>query len=782
MLKNYLKIAFRNLKRRKGYAFINVSGLAVGMAACLLIGLYMRHELSYDDFHANAERIYRVDEATERLPEAPAAGVFVQTETAPKLKAEIPEVQQATRISPLRSGIRHEGKTFTDVQGMYAEANFFEVFSFELLSGNPSALTRPNTVILTRPMAEKLFGDAGALGKTVSVEVRRRPTTLEVAGVVEEVPSSSHFTFDFLVSLETLRTAVGGPNFRAHELWTYVLLREGVEPAALEAVLQKVAGSIPAPPDYRLLLRPLPELYLHHWAPRQGDPRYLYLLGAVAAVILLIACANYTNLATARSTQRAREVGVRKVVGAHRSQLAGQFLGESVLLSLLALPLALILLYLALPFFNALIGTNITPSLRGNIDTLLLLVGLAVLAGLVAGGYPALFLSRFRPTDVLRNRLPSGWTGARLRKGLIVFQFMLSAVLLCCTAVILDQLRYVQQKNLGFDQTRLVALPLQGGALAGQARAFKQELLRLPHVQQAALSAGLPGTGGFGASASTFSWKERQVRLNHAFVDHDFIETLGLHLMAGRGFSSDRLSDMFGYVLNEAAVEALGWASPEAAVGERISFFGDTWNVIGVVEDFHFESLHQEIAPLSLQLGRGHHTVALRVEAGHTTAALADIRATWEQFTDMPFAYQFLDEQIDQLYRQEQRTAKILGGFAGVALLLACLGLFGLIAFAVERRTKEIGIRKVLGASVTSIVVLLSKDFLKLLGIAFVLAVPVAYVAMRRWLESFAYHTELGPATFLLIGVLVLTITALTVSYHSLKAALANPVGSLRDE
>ncbi len=784
MLKNYFKIAYRNLKRRKGYALINIFGLAAGMAACLLIGLYVRYELSYDVFHEKAERIYRVDTVSQQTSKGFIFGdAWIEIETGPALKAGVPAIQKTVRIKtdgPQR--LQQAGRTFIDLKGLYTSSHFFDVFSFTLVEGNQESLERPYTTVLTRSLAKKIFGNGEVVGQTVSAELYGRPTTLEVTGIVENVPSNSHFTFDFLVSLETLRGVVGGPNFYAKEVWTYVLLREGVDPASLETEMQKVVSNMPAGPNFSLALHPLTKLHLYYWAPRQGDPRYLYLFGAVAVVILLIACANYTNLATARSMQRAREVGVRKVVGAHRTQLAGQFLGESVFLSVLALPLAVLLLYLVLPIFNAVVGASIAIHLQGNLDTLFLLIGLAVAVGLAAGSYPALFLSRFRPVEVLRERLPSGWTGARLRKGLTIFQFTLSAALLFSMTVILQQLDYIQQKNLGFNEERVIALPLRSRALSEQAGALKQELLRLPHIQQATLASGLPGFRGFGGWSAIFPWKHQKMTLHRAIVDPAFIETLGMHLLAGRGFSAARPADSSAFVLNEAAAQALGGTSPEAAVGQSISFFGDTWRIIGVVENFYYQSLHHEIAPLALQLGSSHGTVALRIEAGHIAGTLERVQQTWEQFTEMPFAYQFLDERIDQLYQQERRTAKILGGFAGLALLLACLGLFALATYAVERRTKEIGIRKTFGASVPSIVALLSKDFLKLVLVAFVIAAPLAYFAMQRWLQDFAYHVSLGPGLFLLVGAGVLLVALLTVSYQAVKAALADPVDSLRYE
>lgn len=778
MLRSYYIIALRNLQRHKGYALVNVFGLAIGMAACLLISLYIRHELSYDNFHEKGARIYRVDEAHGRLSEG--ASAFVQTETAPRLMATIPEVQEAVRLSPMRSGIRNDGKAFTDVQGMYAGGELFRVFDFGLLSGDAKALQRPNTAILTLPMAEKLFGNEDALGQTVSVEVRGRPTTLEVAGITQRVPPNSHFAFDFLISMETLRSVIGYEHFRAHEVWTYVLLREGATPAVTEANLQKVAGNIPSPPGYRLHLRPLSDLYLYYWTPREGDPRYLYLFSVVAAVILLIAGTNYTGMAMARATQRAREIGIRKALGAEQSQLAGQFLGESLLLSLLSLPLALGLVYLALPPFNTAAGTEITFALAGSASTLLLLVGLGVFVGLAAGGYPAVFLSRFRPANVLRGRLPLGWTGARLRKGLAVLQFALAAILLFSTAVIVHQLRYIQHKNLGFDAERVVVLSLQNNTLIEQAEVLKQELLRLPHIRKVALASGLPG--GMGFSSSEFSWSGKTVNLTHLVADSDLIATLDLELVAGRGLSAARLADSSALVLNKEATRALGWASPEAAVDQSFSFFGHTWRVVGVVEDFHYESLHREIAPLALQFGPQKDAVAVRIEGGHVASALGRVRETWGRFTEMPFAYRFLDDQINQLYRQEQQTARVMGGFAGLALLLACMGLLALAAYTVERRTKEISIRKTMGASAASIVALLSKDVFKLLCFAFLIAIPVAYLAMRQWLAGFAYRIGLGPAPFLLIGVLVLSVALLTVSFHALRAALANPVENLRSE
>jgi len=795
MLRNYLKIAVRKLLRNWGYTTINLVGLAVGLAACLLIGLYVRHELSYDDFHEKGDRIYRVDEITERSPDGSPS---VEIETGPTLIDAIPSVEKVVRINEGPGRMRQGNDVKEGLSGFYAGEDFFEIFSFDLVNGSDSTvLQRPSTVVLTESTASRLFGRKDPIGKTVTIEEKKprgdlSSITVEVTGVVENVPSNSHFTFDYLLSLHTLRNA-NGKDFRAQEPWTYALLEKGTKPARIDNSLQKVAENYAyGGGPYRLDLRPLNSLYFEHWTPQSGDKRYLYILSVIALVILLIGCANYMNLATARATHRIREVGIRKALGADRRRLAGRFLGESALLSLAALPIALLLVWNIIPVFNRLADSGIQFRFAESPRLLLGAVGASLATGLVAGSYPALYLSRFQPVEILRERFSQGWGGARLRKGLVVVQFALSAALIFCTGIILQQLNYVQHKKLGFDRERVITVPLKRPAPHAQARVFRQEVVQHPEIQQASVAGGAPAVGPFGRSSHTFSWKESELRMRRGSIDAHFLETMDLQLLAGRNFTEQEVeartgnprasgSKSPGVLLNETAVEALGWSSPQEAVGQRIEPLRDK-TVVGVVEDFHFRSLHHQIRPLALEPGYQSMLIA-RIAPEQVSAALDVLRETWAQFDPAaPVEYHFLDDQIDQLYQEEQRMATVIGIFSGIAVLLACLGLLGLAAYAAERRRKEIGIRKVLGATTSNILTLLSKEFLLLVGIACAMAVPVAYLGMTRWLQDFAYRVEISPWLFVGAGLLALVIALVTISVQALRAARTDPAQTLRDE
>jgi putative ABC transport system permease protein len=781
MLRNYWTVALRALRRHPGYTAINVVGLAVGIGACLLIGLYVRHELSYDSFHAKGDRIYRVDEITERSPEG---SPFVEVETGPALSGAIPDIEHVVRMDRGPDWMQRGNDVAEQLTGYYAGPAFFDIFSFDLVAGQDStALQRPGTVVLTDALAARLFGRENPIGQSVTVEVARGggQVTAEVTGVVEEVPSNSHFTFDYLLSMETLRQAMGR-NFEAQEMWTYVLLEPGTSPAVIDASVQQVAENYAGGGSYRLDLRPLTSLYFDYWTPRSGDWRYVYLFSAIALGILLIAAFNYMNLATARATRRAREVGVRKTLGAHRKQLAGQFFGESLLLTLLALPLALGLVAAALPAFNALADTQIAIRPFADLDVLGLLLGVTLVAGLLAGSYPALFLSRFRPVEVLRKQLPVGQSGGALRKALIVLQFAVSAALIFGTGVIWQQLQYVQEKKLGFDQERVVTVPLKRQAIAMQADAMQQEMARLPGVRRIASSVDAPSIGAFGGSRAVLQTEEGEVTLSRAPVDASFLETLDIRLLAGRNVTAEHVaSEAPVCLLNRTAVEAFGWSSPEEALGKTVGF--DEYEVIGVVQDFHFRPLHEPITPLRLEPSPRARTLVARLAPGDVEGTLDQLRSTWQQFAGpVPFEYHFLDQQIERLYRQEQRTAQIFSGFAGLAILLACLGLFGLAAYLAERRTQEIGIRKALGASARSIVLLLSKEFMALVAVACLVAAPVAYYGAQRWLADFAYRIDLGPGLFAgaAAGALLLALAA--VSTQAWRAAQTDPARAIRQE
>ncbi len=790
MLKNHLKIALRHLHRHKGYAFINIVGLAVGLAVCLVIGLFAQFKLSYDRFHPNADRVHRLYQAREDMGEIATTPPGI----AQVLETTFPEVERVTVVHRRgRRLFRLDADPFFVDQVVATDEHFFEVFPYPLLRGDPAtALDGPGRAVITQSLATRLFGDENPLGRTLTYENTR---DYEITGVVEDPPGNVHFRFNMLLSLsETLREWRYGSSVRWNYFggYTYVLLHEDADPAALAAkmVAYEEAADKQAymPGASSLVLLPVTRIHLHtklidEIAP-QSDIRYLYLFSAIALLILIIACVNYMNLATARSAGRKREVGIRKVVGARRSQLVRQFLSESIVLSLLALPLAMLLADLALPLVNRLAGVEMAFDYVQQGGMLLALVGAVLLVGLVSGSYPALFLSAFQPIAVLTGRgriVQRG--GVLLRQMLVVFQFAATIMLLIGTIVVQTQLDYVQQKRLGFDQEHLVSI--RSGALSDHYEAFKQTLLESAHVK--AVTSGPPL--GIGWKSMSRIMKDRETeepwRLDALGVDYDYLETLGLNLVAGRSFSPDFPGDVEeeAVILSEAAVQRFHLAGDP--IGQQVDAIPHDNTIIGIVEDFHNTSLHDPLGPIAIMLQPGFNTVVLvRLTPGDVSEKIALLEQVWVRFVpDRPFEFTFLDDQIEQLYQAEQRLARVFGLFTTLAVLIACLGLFGLAAFTAEQRTKEIGIRKVLGATVAGIVVLLSKDFIRLIVVAFVAAVPLAYVVMNRWLlETFAYHISPSVGTLLLTGALVLLIALSTVSYQAIKAALADPVTALRYE
>ncbi|MGI9174712.1 MAG: FtsX-like permease family protein [Rhodothermales bacterium] len=786
MLGNYAKIALRNFRRQKGYAFINVVGLGIGIAGFLLIFLYLRHEYSFDTYHEKGDRIYRLVEYGgfgEKRWDGSVSG-----DPVPAMRDVYADVEDATKFKSCGSDrVQVEGEVYRDIGMRCTESSLFTIFSFGLLKGNPeTVLDRPNTAVITRSLARRIFGDEEPVGKLLPIRFYEEERMFEITGLMADVPANTHINFDLLLSYESLRSTnrcldCGQP--------MYALLEPRADPEAVAARTLKLIRDTQHKEDVEdLRLEPLADVHFSEiYAERQGDIRYVRLLSAIALVVLLIACANYMNLATARSILRTREVGMRKVVGAHRSQIVCQFLVETVLLTLLALPLALLLLFAALPAFNALAGTEIALGWRENLGLLGAVVGVTVLVGMLAGGYPALFLARFQPIEVLRGRLPSGFSNATLRRVLVVFQFAATIILLIGTAVIVSQLQYMQHRKLGFDAEQVVLVDVGDPLLQDQPDVLKQEFRKVIGVIDASAGYGYPGTNGFHGRrfiARPFADKERHVTIATPAIDADFLETMRISLLAGQNISKqpwDERSEEIGEALiNEAGVRAMEWESPQAALGQEIY----RAVIVGVVPDFNFESLHKPIEPLLMvQRGGSAFTVALRLEAGNIPNTLAGLKRAWEATeTTAPFEFSFLTDELNQLYEQEQRTAKVFGAFAALAVLIACLGLLGLAAFTAARRTKEVGIRKVLGASVPNIVALLTKDFLLLVAVAFVIAVPVAYLAVQRWLEDFAYRIDVPWTVFAGTGLAVLAVALLTVSYQAIRAALADPVESVRYE
>ena len=787
MLTNYFKVALRNLRKRKGYAFINVAGLAVGMACCLLIALYVRDERSYDRYHDHADRIVRLVEDRAR----------VGAPFGPALLGEFPEVEQVARLHPMfwtTPLLRAGEQGFYEDRIFFADSSLFDVFSFRLLRGDPkTALAAPFSMVLTEAMAEKYFGDVDPMGQIISYDNTHNYT---VTGVVENTPPNSHFRFDFLASFSTLYVLEefwGMPltwtNPTAH---TYLLLTDPGAASTLEARLPDfiVKHRGEAFRDGRTFrLQPLTNIHLASRLRFEIEPNsdgaYLYIFSAIGLAVLLIACFNFINLATARSAERAREVGMRKVVGAHRRQLVGQFLSESMVLSLVAGLLALGLVALSLPAFNALSGKALTMSAVAEGAMLLGLVAVVLFVGIVAGSYPAFVLARFRPVAVLKGASTTTSGGVWLRKGLVLAQFALSVMLIVGAATVYDQLDFMRSSKLGFDDEQILVAPLLDRSLRPQVEALQRELLRHPNVVTVSGSHRVPGQlfNGFGYVPEGGA-PENPVGVRDVGVDHDFTKTYGLDVAAGRDWSRAIVTDEDeAFMLNETAARAFGWADPNDAVGKRLTRSGQEGVVIGVVKDFHFQSLHHAIEPLLMHLRPFVMNVSIRVRTDDLPATVASLERTWKQFSPaFPFDYYFFDETFDSRYRAEERAGQLFGYFALLAVFIACLGLFGLAAFSASQRTREIGVRKVLGASVSGIVVLLSKDFVTLVGWAFVVATPVAYLAMNRWLAGFPYHVEISWRIFLVAGLAALVIAVLTVSYQSIRAALADPVKALRYE
>ena len=792
MIKNYLKTALRNLQKHKAYTFINVFGLAFGMACCMVITLFVQHKLSYDRFFPNADRTYRIHQTFKER-------VFARTQPglAHAVSEHFPEVEQTTALLPFdRRLFATDDERFYLDEVFHVDDSFFEVFPFTLQHGNPeTALGAPGRMVITEKLAERLFGDTDPMGQILVFENK---TPYEITGILEEVPSNTHLRFNVLLSLTEGQRA---SRYGAEIQWqygqdlTYVVLHTDSDPEVFE---QKLAAFEESRRPERLratrfVLQPLTRIHLHSDQVVRGDPtpqsdvRYLYLFAAIAVLILLIACINYMNLATARSVQRAREVGVRKVVGARRTQIMRQFFSESMLVALLALPFALVLVDVAQPMMERFAGEAlVAPSM--NIMVLALL-GVVILVGFLSGIYPALFLSRFQPIDVLKGSAAKS-PGKRsvFRGGLVVFQFAASIILALITLTTLFQLQYIQNTRLGFDKEHVVMF--NGYAVIDQYKVLQEELLKQPHVQSVAFGPS-PGVGRYVTTVTiTTPQTETEQEVAVLSVSDTYVETLGMNVIAGDGFLSALSTDDEGVVLLSAStVELLGLK--ENPVGQRLRIAHrlrnrpDIYTVAGVVEDFHNASLHEPMRPVVfMPFERGFvHRVLVRLNPGNLARGLREVNAVWRRFApDEPLQYTFLDEEITRQYLAEQKLARLFGTFAALAMVLACLGLFGLAASTAEQRTKEIGIRKVLGASVPSITALLSKDFLKLVVIALGVAAPLAYVAMNRWLDTFAYRIELSWWIFLLAGLTALAIALLTVSYQSIKAALADPVRALRYE
>ncbi|WP_165358912.1 ABC transporter permease [Spirosoma sordidisoli] len=796
MLTNYLKIAWRNSLRNKTYSALTLLGLAGGMTCALLLGLYVSDELSYDRFHANADRIFRLNLHIKWADNEYKMGVG-SAPMAPALQQEYPEIQNVLRVKTGTETLLRVGeKALYAKNVIFADSTLFTFFDYQFIEGSPqTAFISPNSLILTQTMALKLFGKTdGILGSVVRVK-EQLPFT--VAGVIREVPLNHHLQFDAILPYSNTAASTinlnGWDNFGSK---IYVLLNQASDQPQLEskmaAFYQKyIARAIGAEGDskvtFEITFQPLADIHLHstHLMGEEngGNMAFVYTFSAIGLFILLIAIVNYVNLATARSAGRAREIGVRKAIGSGRLQLIGQFLTESLLVSFLAILLSLLLFVLLLPFFNAITDKSLTLDVASP-RTAALLVGFTLLIGLISGLYPAFVLSRFKPALVLKGSVSVSGKAALLRRSLVVLQFTISTAMIVGTLVVYQQLQYMRHTQLGFNQEQVLNIPLKVPSVQLSANSLKNRLLQSPLIKGVSLTNG--SIGGEMNNKSTFDFyargTEQPVSTEHFRVDEHFLDVLQIKLKEGSASTAGPMADSAGAVfINEAMLKRLGWKNRTTGL---VELDAKRVEVAGVISDFHLRSLHNRIEPLVLVRSKkpGDHLL-IRVSPQQVPTALAYVKKMYEAVNpNQPFEYTFLDQTFSSQYRSDEQKGSLFLAFSGIAIFIACLGLFGLAAFTAEQRTKEIGVRKVLGASVASLVALLSKDFLKLVLVAIVIASPIAGYAMNRWLQDFAYKIDIEWWVFAGAGTLAVGIALLTVSFQSVKAALMNPVKSLRSE
>jgi putative ABC transport system permease protein len=799
MLKSYFKIAFRNMNRHKGYTFLNVAGLAIGMAACLLIALYVRHELSYDTYHPAADRLYRV--AIDIQSQA-GNRVFAKTSAplAAALQKDFPQVEKVTRLNKQNSQLVSygPGKSFYENNFYLADPSIFEVFTLPLLKGNSqTVLNRPGTLVITEELAKKYFGNTEPLGKILKVD--NEP--FEVTGVLQTLPYNSHLKIDLITSLATWAKQDWykdvADNWHSTMFYTYLKAKQQVNIPAFEKQMVNAADKYVSEQikgwgvTYHYFLQPVKAIHLHSQlkdeAEVPGNAINVYILMVVAGLIMVIAALNYINLTTAQSANRAKEVGVRKVIGATKRPLIMQFLCESLLLTFMALVFALGLVFTTWPYFEVLSGQTYAFDGLFTPQFILILVGLTILVGLAAAIYPALVLASFRPVAVLKGSLSFGAKGVGLRQVLVVCQFTISLILLVGTIMVYRQLNFMKDQNLGFEKEQMLVLPVRGTSIADNYEQIKNEFQKHPAVVSATTSASVPGQEVQNFSISLKGEPDDKGQsMYYLFTDFDFLKTYGIQIVAGRDFDKTIQTDKeSAFLINEKAVAAFGWATPEEAIGKKLEAgFGRDGEIIGVYKDFHYRSLQAPIEPLVVATVPWRlNTISLRLNTKDLPATMAFVQQKWQElFPQNPYEYSFLDEEFNKQYRADEKIGRTFLVFTGIAIFIACLGLFGLATFVAQQRTKEIGVRKVLGASVTSIVGLVSKDFVKLVVVSFVIATPLSYVLISKWLENFASRISIGWLTFIIAGMALLVIALLTVSYQSIKAAVANPVKSLRSE
>ena len=807
MFKNYFKIAFRNLSKNKFYTSINIIGLAIGLATCLLILLYLVDELSYDKYNANADRIYRVNnEIKFNGNHLDLAQVGAPMGAA--MLREMPQVEQYTRVC-WHGGI-HIKKGDGAIQEdriAFADSSLFDIFTLPVIEGDAkTALKNYHSLVITEKIAKKYFNGTDVAGKNLLVN---DTANYKITAVIKDIPKQSHFNFDIFVPM--MENYGSNEDDWLSQNWsTYILLKKNADVKQVEAQLNPLMDRHVGPElksvinqsldDFKKAggfikasLTPLTAIHLHSNKTAEldanGNAEYVYIFSAIALMILLIACVNFMNLSTARSANRAKEVGVRKVLGSLKKNLIQQFLTESLLISFIALVFAILIAWLLLPYFNQLAGKDINASTLFQPTMLLSLVGLMMIVGLLAGSYPAFFLSSFQPMDVLKGKLAAGFKRSWMRSSLVVFQFAVSIVLIFGTVVVYSQLNYIHKKDIGFNRNQVITIN-HTNVLKEQSASFKNELLQISGVQSATMSGYLPVN--YNRNSNTYFTSpaldvSTGMTMQAWTVDEDYVPTLGLHVLQGRNFSKQFLTDSTGIIINEAAAKFL---DTKDVLNKKIYTLQDVqtkslldYHIIGVVKNFNFSSLRDAVTPLALFLGKDNGSISVRINSTDVPNVIAQIKNKWKAMApSQPFDHSFMDEDFNKLYTTEQRTGQISITFAVLAILIACLGLFGLVTYAAEQRVREIGIRKVLGASVKSIAGMLSKDFLKLVIISAAIAFPLAWWVMNKWLQSFAYRISISWWVFAVAGITAILIALVTVSFQAMKAAIANPVKSLRTE
>lgn len=795
MLTNFIKTAIRSLKKNKGFTAINIIGLSIGLASCLLIVFYVTDELSYDKFNTNANRIYRAD-LEVKFGNNNNSYAAVQTGFADEAKKDFATVEQTVRLRPAYEqpvGFRvKKGITVLQETGaIYADASLFNVFTFPMVQGNPAtALSQPNTVVLTESAAKKYFDATNVVGQTL---VLNDTVNFKVTGVIKDLPEQSHFNYNMFLSMETVPGSHNA-NWGGGGYNTYLLLKPGANTAEISKKLTDIVKPFVAQwmgkGDYlKYNLMPLTSIHLHSNLQQElghnGNIQYVYIFSAIAIFILLIACVNFMNLSTARSSNRAKEVGVRKVLGSPRKYLVGQFLTESVVVTFMSTIVAIILAWLLLPLFNQVSGKQLAITPQTFIWLAPCALVLVMVIGFIAGAYPAFFLSRFQPINVLKGKLSAGFKGGGLRSLLVVFQFGISIFLIIGTMVIYNQLHYIQTTNLGYNRNQVLIIK-NIESLNGQVQTFKQQIKQLPGVDDVSLSGYTP-TGE--ASNVTAIFPDATLTSHTSMltefwpVDEEYIKTMGMQLQSGRNFSTSFKTDSSAVIINEAAAKFLGFKDPVNKTIYRNSVGVQQFKIVGVVKDFHFKSLRENITPVVMYLAEDRGALNVKVNTANITGLMGEIKAKWKAVApNQQFTYSFMDAEFDAAYRAEDRIGVIFVAFTFLAIVIACLGLFGLAAYAAEQRTKEIGIRKVLGADVPTLVGLLSKDFIKLVLIAIVIASPLAWFAMQQWLHDFAYRADMHWWLIAAAGIGAIIIAFGTVSFQAIKAALTNPVKSLKSE